>query len=295
MTSLKYGRREPKRAPALMFAQIRDAVVPQHPASYDSIAGWGGWLMLGNDREGDCVAVTWSTIRRIATRLAGAEHYPDLAQVLEVYRTQNPTFDPDGSEYDNGPGSDADQGMVIQTLLEHLVKVGGPDGVKAIAFAKVDHTNLEEVKAALATFHCLWLGVNVTDANESAFPTRPWDYSRTDRVLGGHSITGTGYTPSLFEMETWAEECGLTNTYMQKGVEEAWIVIWPEHATNLTPAQRDALDEAFYALTDRHITWPTPTPPAPSQDVPEEVLEWLQQMPRYYRKVWEALRGWLAR
>lgn len=270
MANFKTGRRPPKNAPALAFASFGDTlVVPDHPPTYNSISGWTGWDILGNDREGDCVAVTWATVRRIVSTLAGSPDYPTLDKVLEFYRTQNPNFDPNGSSSTNGPGSPADGGMDIQTALEYLVHSGGPDGVKALAFAKVDHRNLDEVKAAIAVFDYVWLGVNVTDTNESEFPNSPWTVA--GNILGGHSITGTGYDATKFDMETWACQAYLADDFVKNGtstgagVEEAWIVVWPEHAAKLDQAQKDAMDAAFFDLTGRHIGWPTdPVPPAPT-------------------------------
>ena len=263
-----YGLRPAKQVKALPYAAIQRAVTLTHPPALDTIKGWGGWAMLGNDTYGDCVAVTWATVRRIVTRLHTTETYPGLDQVLSVYRTQNPGFDPHGSPSVNGPGSAHDGGMDIQTLLEHLVTIGGPDGVKAVAFAQVDHRDLEQLKNAIATVGFLWLGVTVTDANERAFP-KPWTWRPGDTDLGGHSITGTGYTDAgTWPIETWADEGSLTDLYVQKKVNQAWVVIWPEHVAQMTQPQRDQLDAAFYELTGKHADFsqvPPPTPqPAPT-------------------------------
>jgi hypothetical protein len=269
-----YGRRPPKNAPAVPFAAIHAAgVLPAFPPTYDSIAGWDGWQMLGNDSAGDCVSVTWATIRRILTR--GAT-YPTLDQVIALYRTQNPDFDPNGGSR-TGPGSPADGGMDIQTLLEYLVKTGGPDGVKAVAFAKVDHTNLDEVKAALATFRTLWLGVNVTDVNQQQFPDQPW--TTAGYVEGGHSIAATGYDAARVLMETWAAEASLADSYMTTtgaarggaGVEEAWVVIWPEHLAHLTADQLGALATAYTEVTGKPLVVPVPPAPAPVPTPPAPV------------------------
>ena len=303
MSEYQFGRRQPKNAPALRFGLFRDAlVIPEHPAQYNSIANIGGWQILGNDRYGDCVAVTWATIRRIITTLDDNNGvYPGIDQVLEFYRTQNPNFDPNGSPSTNGPGSRSDGGMDIQTALEYLVNTGGPDGVKALAFAKVDHTNVEEVRAALAVFDFLWIGLNVTDQNEREFPNTPW--SMNGSVLGGHSVTGTGYDPSKFIMETWAHQSYLATDFVQNGsgsgpgVEEAWIVIWPEHAQRLGVDARSAIDSAYYGLTGRHITWPTPPlPPTPVSDVDANLTSALKRflasrsVPLYLRN---AATAWL--
>src|ERR1700722_683455 len=209
----KYGRRPPKNAPALQLASfLRRAApgAPGYPASEDYLGKLGGgWQMLGNDVAGDCNAVTWANMRRLVTAALATEYYPTQAQVWAFYQTQNPDFDPDGSSGTNGPGSSADRGMEIQTGLEYLHTTGGPDGVKAVAFAKVDHTQIAQVRAALAIFGGLWLGINVLAANQQEFADgQPWTDVRGSAIEGGHAILGGGYEQGV-KFITWARETRL--------------------------------------------------------------------------------------
>lgn len=281
----RYGRRAPKNAPAIRLANSLTGVVPVHPAAVDQLARLaGGWQMLGNDIAGCCVPVTWANLRRLITAVLGArEVYPTQDQVWAVYKTQNPKFDPNGSADTNGPGSQYDQGMDIQTLLEWLVKVGGPDGVKAIGFAKVDHTKPDEVKAAIAIFGSVWTGITVLDANQDEFGAgQPWNYVKGSAVDGGHSVLTGGYGPAgkgaLGGDErfiTWASETSFTDSFWQHEVEECWVVIWPEHLGS--KAFQDGVDLAQFAADYTAITGkafpavvpppapvPTPTPGGPT-------------------------------
>lgn len=236
--SYKYGRRPPKNAPALRFRSFlqRGADgVPSHPAEEDYLADLSDWQMLGNDAVGDCNAVTWANMRRLVTAKLATENYPTQAQVWQFYQTQNPDFDPNGSTDTNGPGSNADQGMDIQTGLEYLHATGGPDGVRAVAFAKVDHTQMAEVKAALAIFGGLWLGINVLEANQQEFAEgKAWTDVLGSPIEGGHAILGGGYSADI-KFITWAKETKFAGSFWNgvvQGnplVEEAWVAIWPEH------------------------------------------------------------------
>jgi hypothetical protein len=264
--SYKYGRRAPKNAPALRFASILQSGGPAYPASEDSLAKLTGWQMLGNDAVGDCNAVTWANMRRLVTATLTTEYYPTQAQVWEFYQTQNPNFDPNGTKDTNGPGSTADQGMDIQTGLEYLQSTGGPDGVKAVAFAKVDHTQVAEVKAALSIFGGLWLGINVLAANQQEFAAgQAWTDVRGSAVEGGHAILGGGYTPSDVKFITWAQETEFAGSFWNgvvQGsplVEEAWIAIWPEHlgTTGFEQGVNQAQLAADYlALTGQQLALP---------------------------------------
>ncbi|MFD1309058.1 hypothetical protein [Streptomyces kaempferi] len=297
----QYGRRAPSQRRAISFSRIFTGKVPAHPAAADYLTGLnGGWEMLGNDVAGDCVAVTWANMRRLVTAICGAENYPGQDAVWQIYRTQNPGFDPNGTAETNGPGSTHDQGMDIQTLLEYLVKVGGPDGVKALGFAKVDPTNTEEVKAAIAIFGTLWTGIVVQEANQDDFAAgRPWDYHRSSPDEGGHSVLTGGYGPPGAgplggdeRMETWAEETSFTDAYWRRKVEEAWVVIWPEHLQHpdfLAGVDMAAFAAAYTAITDRPFPVvippaPVPTPPpAPTPSPDSRLVEALGLMQAWGR------------
>lgn len=279
---LHYGRRKPKNTPAIpLRAILRTTQVPVHPAAQDNLARLTAWKMLGNDQAGDCVSVTWANARRLVTALlAGREEYPSQDQVWQLYKTQNPNFDPNSST--NGGGSSADGGMDIQTVLEYLSKTGGPDGVKIAAFAKVDHTNPDEVKAAIAIFGYVWIGINVTAANESQFPKQAWDYVPGSQMMGGHSVLAGGYLGKTTEDETfitWAQEQDFTDNFWSHQVEEAWVAIWPEHLGSqsfLEGVNEQALVAAYEQITGRSfpvvtpppVPAPTPQPPAPPAPVP---------------------------
>lgn len=282
----KYGRRSPKNAPALKLSAILSGAVPLHPSMADNFTALkGGWMMLGNDTYGDCVAVTWANTRRLVTAALGVEHYPTMTDVVAVYKTQNPSF------------PSQDEGMDIQTLLEHLHAQPGPDGSQILAFAKVDHSNADEVKAAIAIFGSVWTGLDVLRANEDEFAAgQPWDYNFNSSTAGGHSVITGGYgnprSRALGGDEdfiTWAEETSFTDNFWSRQVQEAWVVIWPEHLgakAFIEGVDQTALATAYQALTGRPFPVqpgpaPTPTPePAPAPDNVDQKLAVAQ-------KIWE--------
>lgn len=260
----KYGRRanDPTR-PRLRLGKYLTGTLPVVPAVTDYLDPLPGWQMLGNDSEGDCVAVTWANLRRLTTAVLSREFYPPMAQVQTVYDTQNP--------------GGSDNGMDIQTLLGYLVATGGPDGVKALGFAAVDWTNPAEVKAAIAIFGAVWFGFDVTQANEDQFSAgQPWDYVSGSPDVGGHSVLVGGYgtesgSPQLGGDEkfvTWAQETSFTDTMWAKQGGECWAVIWPEHLGSKEFLAGVSL--AQFAADYTEITgkpFPAPVPPAP-QPVP---------------------------
>lgn len=252
---LMLGRRPPKRAPALRLRDYLTGTLPAVPVYVDYLAALGtSWEMLGNDTYGDCVAVTWANTRRLVSTALGSPHYPAEDEVLAVYKTQNPAFPAE------------DNGMDIQSLLEHLTQNAGPDGAKAVGFATVDHNNVAEVKAAIALFGSVWTGVLVQDANQAQFGEGlPWDWSPSGNVVGGHSIITGGYgdvaadTGQLSGDEkfiTWAQETSFTDNYWANGVDEAWVVIWPEHLGSrefMAGVDLATLADDYQQLTGSHF------------------------------------------
>lgn len=260
----QFGRRAPKRAPAIQFKDIRTVTIPSHPPAVNYLSPFSNWQMLGNDQYGDCVAVNWANDRRKVSGTLGTEYYPTLAQVLQIYKTQNPGF------------PNQDDGMDIQTLLEYLNQTGGADGVKCIAFASVDYTNLEELKAAIALFGGVWIGANVQQANVDQFDAQqPWDYVPGSPLAGGHAIDSGGYETSAahdVKIVTWAQVVAFTDAFVSNLVEEAWVVIWPEHLGSkqfLAGIDLNALAAAYLDITGRPLPiTPAPPPPPPPPPPP---------------------------
>jgi hypothetical protein len=113
VSSLKFGRRAPSNKPAVRLGDHLTGVLPAYPSAADYLAAMdGGWLMLGNDQYGDCVAVTWANFRRLVSTVLGTPNYPPYGQVIQFYETQNPNFPFE------------DNGMDIQTAIEYLISNG---------------------------------------------------------------------------------------------------------------------------------------------------------------------------
>ena len=250
MPQFQYGRRFPKRAPSLKLASYIKAI-PDHPLSEDYLSNLSGWKILGNDKYGDCLAVAWANSRRFISAMLGKEYYPNQSEVFKIYETQNPGFPAE------------DNGMDMQTLLEYLNHYGGPDGVKLSAFASVDASNLDEVKAALAIFGSLLLGIEVQGGDLIDFQNNEaWDYYAGQPIKGCHAVLAGGYLSQPWNdvrFITWGEETGMTDSYWNNLVAncrsgEAWVCIWPENLSTkqfIQGIDLPTLKADYEALTGR--------------------------------------------
>ena len=206
------------------------------PPAVDYLEPFSSWEDFKNIIYNNCNAAAWSNTRRIMTSKLGArEIYPGIEQVQDFYKTQNPNFTGEG----NAPFV-GDNGMKIQTGLEYLVKNGGPDENRALAFARVDVTKPEAVKLAIAIFGTLWVGLRIYSQTLLEFKENvPWKHPKqpTQKKPYGHAAVVGAYD-SNYHIITWGKQAILTpeywnGTYMNNpkhpNVFDAYVVIWPEH------------------------------------------------------------------
>lgn len=281
------GRRSPKRAPAVKLSRALTGVIPTHPDKVDHFSTVSDWGMYGNDHFGVCGPTGVANQRKQITRyLSGAEVSPTQDDVFDLYRRSgNPGFDP-------ATGAD-DNGVDLQTMCEALLS-GGIGGVKPIAFAQVDHTNLDEVRAAIAIFGSVLLGVDLELAQQTQTGNGLWDYRRSSE-WGGHAVLAGRYSsgPDRTAVITWAEVVNVTDAFFAHQLDEVWAVIWPEHLGTVEFQQGvdlAGLAADYEALTGRPFPVepaPVPTPPAPADP--------LTELATLLRQAWTGIESWLTR
>ena len=222
-----------KKGHNIPLAVLADPALLTAPSAVDNQSVLPQWQVLGNDTYGDCNAVAWANIRRlVSAKLGRRELYPNQDQVIQFYKTQNPNF------------PDEDHGMSIVTGLNYLIENGGPDGVKPLAYVNVNPQNLDDVKAAIATFGYLWLGCTVVQENLGQFHSgQPWTVNPVSTLYqdGKHVVMAAGYDSSsqikfvtwgglaTFSTEYWNGITSVLHPAYATMITQAWAVIWPEH------------------------------------------------------------------
>lgn len=262
--TLKLGLRP--ATPAKQRLRLRDYLLPAHPVSVNYLSGVQFGL-YGNDRYGVCGPTSVANSRRLITaKLKGQMQAPTQDDVFDLYRRSgNPNFDP-------ATGAD-DNGVNMQEMLQAVVS-GGIGGVKALAFAAVDPSNIEELKAAIAIFGFNLFGVTLSLAQQTQQAV--WDYIRA-AIWGGHAILGGAYQnqPEGIDIVSWAKIFRMTDAFMLHQETEAWVVIWPEHLTDsgfLQGVNLAALAADYEAMTGKKfpaVVPPTPPGPTPGPTPPK--------------------------
>ena len=242
------GKRDPINRLSVKFGDFL-TTLPSVPLV--DIAPSFTYPMDGNDSVGDCVVAGWDHFRQVVTGLlTGTQKNFTQDQIWNFYKTQNPNFDPNGTKDTNGPGSSSDNGMCIQTFLEYLVSQK-----LILGFAKVDHTNEAELKAAIYIGLGLITGVIVDDAQMTdQFQNGVWDYVPNSKRDGGHCIPLIGYNNSPDECAcvTWAKLVQCTESFIFHQMDEAWFVLMQEHVDH--PSFRNHFDLAAFSNAVKQIT-----------------------------------------
>ena len=264
------GLLPPKNAPALRLALT--GTVPAHPTAADHLSAVPAWGLYGNDRYGVCGPTSVANYIRLVTRyLTGAELDVTQDDVFDLYRRSgNPNFDP------ADPGGPGDGGVDMQTMLEALTAGGIGGGHRPLAFAKLNHDDPAELQAAISIFGGVLLGVVLQDAQQTQTDNHgPWDYVPSGQ-WGGHAVLAGAYTGHTYggdvAVVTWAQVIGCTDSFIGHQVQEAWVVIMPEHLDH--PGFQEgvnlaALSADYTALTGRPFPQPTPGPtPTPTPPPP---------------------------
>lgn len=260
----RLGRRphDPKR-PLLHLRPLLTGAVPEHPVAVDHASEITDWGLYENDRYGVCGPTAVANYVKLVTRhLGDSEVSPSQDDVFGLYRLCNPGFDPVTGAGDNG--------VDMATMLDFLVRYG-IGGKKALAYAAVDPSNLDEVRAAISLFGAVLFGLDLEVAQQTQTDHGLWDYQPSGQ-WGGHATLGVLYTSDTqakhedFGNITWAELVGFTDQFAQHQVRQAFVVIFPEHLG--TKAFQDGVDLSalardYKALTGRPFPATPPAPPAP--------------------------------
>ena len=254
------GRRPPKRAPAVMLKLT--GVVPEHPATVDHLSRAGlAFGLYENDDFSDCGPTSVANLVRLVTSwLGGGMVAPTQNDVFDLYRRSgNPDFNPATDADDNG--------VDMQTMLEALL-AEGIGGRKPVAFASVDHTDVDAVRAAVAIFGGVLFGVDLQEAQRDQTDARRWEYAPSPE-WGGHAVMAGQYEDpdgvgsDVLGVVTWAQQVECTDAFLAHQLDEVWVVIWPEHLTDagfLAGVDVQALAADYQALTGRPLPIPLPGP-----------------------------------
>jgi len=257
---------------------LRPTATIAPPPAEDWISQVPAWNMAANDRAGCC---TCSGAGHMVTQ---TEHYGQAkdvtiadADTLKMYTAL--------SGYNPKTGAN-DDGASLQDALNYWRKTGLA-GYKIEAFAQIDASNLDLVRACISIFGAVYTGFNFPAGAMDQFDAgKPWTVPTTkagQKVDGGHCVPFMAYDPTGFTCVTWGKAQKLDLAFYQKYFapeNDVWVAIDTDWLTR-TGNSPDGLDVAtlnadYAALTGKpgpFTVTPAPSPvpapqpvPAPSKD-----------------------------
>lgn len=237
--------------PAEPFAAMPDRI-DWSPAAAQSLG-----RMYANDRMGCCVIS--GKMHAIGVWTAndsdsGGEVQASDAEVVQQYQSIC------------GPG---DRGCYVSRVLDVMTRdglVANGERYKLDGYVSVEHTQRDQVRAAVALFGSLTLGFNLP---ESWASSNVWDVT-TSRIVGGHDVTIVGYEPRGVFVSSWGRIYLMTWAALehQRYVEEMYALLAPAwyNADTIAPSGLDVagLRAALTAIGGGQVPpVPDPTPPTP--------------------------------
>lgn len=233
--NLKLGRSKPSRA-KLQLRNYLGPALPAPPISVDwSAAMSGDYGMMLNDRLGCCVAAGLGHACQIITANGDGLITPTDDDILKMYEAISGYTPSDPS---------TDQGAMETTGMQFMVD-HGLAGIRADAFADVNHTDLYQFKQSIALMGFGYIGVVITQADMDDFgANRAWQDLSTDNVLGGHALCVVGYDDTGISVITWGKVQNATWAWYQAKCDEAHACIFFPWVVNSLDTSPDGFNQA---------------------------------------------------
>ena len=219
MRTFKLGKK-PVRLDARTFMLSRYLpALPPVPAAID----WSGkvpdWLMLANDSVGDCTCASAAHLEMLWTSQAGQEFVPTDAEVLAAYSAIT-GYNPANPATDEG----ADELSVLNYWRNM-----GIAGHRISAFAAVNIKNPGQVRAAIALFGGLYLGVQLPQsAMDEINSGQSWTETVAPDVVGGHAVPVIAYDANGLTCITWGQPQKMSWAWFDTFADEAYCVLSPD-------------------------------------------------------------------
>jgi hypothetical protein len=195
--------------------------------------------MFKNDAIGDCGVASYGHSVIARERSAQQDHRKvDLTDgdIVDAYSAIS-GYNPSTGQNDNG--------VYLLDAANYFRRVGvghdeNGEPHKILAYAKVNLSNVREVKQALHICGGLYIGAGLPISAQSQVGD-VWDVVKGDDgefgSWGGHAMYMLAYDADTFEVVTWGQRQKMTYKWLNAYVDEAYAEISPDYmrASGTTP------------------------------------------------------------
>jgi hypothetical protein len=184
--------------------------------------------MYANDSIGDCTCASAAHMIQLWTSQSGVMQNPALNDVMSMYERFG--YTPSNPESDGG--------AAMLDVLNSWRQLGlgvAPNPVHKIgAFVKIDHEDVEHVKAAIDYFGGVYCGAGMPITAQTNGPTNPWagplpgdrlTPSERPNSWGGHCLGVGAYDRSGVTFLTWGARQVADWNWWNTYVDEAYVMI----------------------------------------------------------------------
>ena len=218
MHNFKLGKLAPQHDPRVPHLSKHMKMMQPAPA-VDWTKPVKAFSMLANDRAGDCTAVGCLNLLRTWYANNGFDYEPTDNDALSLYSATS-----DYPKEDNG----AVEATVLKYWSQHGIQT--PFGTDRIAYAALNHLDLNELKLSIQLFGGCYLGVALPLTAQTQ--DEIWDVvpEASDEIAapgtwGGHCVVALAYDPDYVIVATWGKLLKVTPAFLQKYLDESWSVI----------------------------------------------------------------------
>lgn len=230
---MKLGKKKPKHdaRTALLYNFINHATLPD-PAP---VADWASRLpddvgMMANDRIGLCTVAGIAHLLQLWTSNAGTLVTISDDDVIATYKAI--TLKINGVAYDEAAPLDTsgenptDTGLCLLDVLNYVRANGIGGHGKGLAFVKVNHLDIQEMRIATQLFGGTYVGVALPATSLEHVGTLWGD--ATGPTAGGHCIATHKVDPMGPSYITWGKRQPATWAWHLWCCDEAYAIIAPE-------------------------------------------------------------------
>lgn len=200
-----------------LAGDLLNTVVIPPDYDYDALHPGLSYPMYANDVYGCCV-------------ISGRAHQTLRFEQLEQNKIIPITDQDVVNEYFSETHG-KDIGLVVSQSLrlwrrKGWTAAGAP--YKARAYARIDHTNLDQVRLSVYADVGVGIGFLVPNSALDQFDAgKPWDVVANDGgIAGGHYVYIPAYSSDGgFTCVTWGARQKMTEAFFRKYIDEAWFVV----------------------------------------------------------------------
>jgi hypothetical protein len=193
------------------------------PVSKKWSAKPGVYPMYANDRCGCCGIAGPAHLEQVWRANDGDPYTPADGDVLAAYKLLG--------GWDGVPGSPSDQGVIMLNVMNYW-RNHGLFGRRIAAYAKVDHTNRNEVKKAIYLFGGVVLGLSLpaavqeqTNDQEWRLPGRRLWGQWSPGTWGGHCTVSCDYDAEGIPTITWGGVKGMSWDFFEAYCDECYVAL----------------------------------------------------------------------